>query len=507
MKARIATLVGALALGLSACPPPTNNPDSGTDGGGGGTSGPCTGGCGQNQKCDEKSHQCIDGCTVCDGGMCSGCDAGICVKNAANTFQCVPTTTSCNNAVCGAGQAACVGGTCSCLPFTRASKDSCASEGGICNGVYDPSLATGGTCDAPKIYEACRTVDCPSGTCASCPAGAACVSVYESLGNFCTRSCTATTQCDRGELCTGAVYSNFDVGCLPFGVLGSEFACAQKAPADAGVLADGGPGPDAGLVVFEVPASNTCLLRDDHGLPTQDVATGNCTYDFFRFSSQVISIATCKLPGGAGAGQTCKREASAATVALQCGTGFECALTRGDTGQCLKMCNAATPRWGYTPQPACGTDETCVNLYRLEDPNAVVGVCMKSCDVFSTTAGTCADVGAVHASCIPAPADGRSLVSSDGTGVCVPQKETVAALGEACAETDAFKGAACASGLVCRVAAGSTTATCAQPCDVSCAVASPPARCATEPNAACSAGKACQKVTTTTGANLGFCQQ
>ncbi|MBI3183915.1 MAG: hypothetical protein HYZ28_17395 [Myxococcales bacterium] len=487
MSSRIlAFTVGALVVCLG-CPPPPQVPDGGKEDGGPTTGlGPCTGGCGPLQICNEEKHQCEDGC--------GGCDAGVCTKNAAGQFQCVPQTTSCNGTQCAQGQAACVAGSCSCLPFTRASRDSCAAEGQVCREMFNPVTSSGGACDSPQLYEECKTQGCPSGNCASCAAGLICKQ------GFCLRPCTADAQCNRDEWCdtqSGA--------CWPQ----SFFVrpdCAQRFA-----------NPDGGSenIIGAVPVSNTCLLPTLVQRPGQnptvvyepgDAGTGNCTYSFFRFSNFLYTAANCKPPGTAARNAACKRDWSTGTQALQCGTGLECGFAAGGDGLCLRACNATDPRGGVTPQPACGTDESCVNLYRLEDTNAVVGVCLKKCDVFSATLGTCADYGAVKASCVPTPADGRALVTADGSGVCIPQKPTVAAAGQKCAEVDSLKGAACGSALVCMASNLSELPACERPCDVECGLTPAPARCSTEPNARCLDGKSCTRVTSTSGAILGFCR-
>jgi hypothetical protein len=159
----------------------------------------------------------------------------------------------------------------------------------------------------------------------------------------------------------------------------------------------------------------------------------------------------------------------------------------------LKVCNAARSRWGFIQQPACSPDEACVNLYRLEDPNSVVGVCMNQCNLFSATEASCADQGGAKVSCIPVPATGDQPLTLDGQGLCIPQQAAVASEGERCGETDPFQGAACASGLVC-FGSGDAVPTCTRPCDLR------------ESNAGCSGGQSCIRVTSDTTATLGLCR-
>jgi hypothetical protein len=149
-----------------------------------------------------------------------------------------------------------------------------------------------------------------------------------------------------------------------------------------------------------------------------------------------------------------------------------------------------------------------VNIYRYLDPNnnSTLGACMKTCNVFDSARFSCATYGTTPASCVPTTGTAGGLISFDGASLCIPQQATLAAPGAACPESNAFKGAACASAQLCTAGNNSASPTCIQVCDTSCAGVAPPARCAAQPNATCTGGKICQKVTTTTGATVGFCQ-
>ncbi|MFZ5468374.1 MAG: hypothetical protein ACOZIN_02955 [Myxococcota bacterium] len=492
MTLRIAAFVGALSFLFTACPPENNSSDGGDDGNGIVVGqGECTGGCGELQICDTQRRICVDGC--------GGCDGGVCTKNAAGQFQCVAQVTACNGATCSQGQAACVAGSCSCLPFSRASSDTCFSEGQQCSGYYNPVTLTGGTCTSPKTYQSCKTEGCPSGNCASCPAGNICEGVFTGLENLCLRTCQSNAECHSGEMCAGL--TDTTAGCLPSGVF-SQGDCW-----DYGAL------PDGGRELVSRPVGNRCLLgtiSQSNGAsvftPQETTPSANCQYEFFRFSNQLLAVATCRPAGTAAEGQPCRRDYAPGTTALQCGTGLECAQINGEDGVCMRMCNATPPRGGIRPQPACGADEACVNIFRQESPNSVAGVCMKSCDVFSATRGTCAAVGTTPASCVPTDPLGFVPVSTDGSGICVPQRAgSVAGVGQPCAETDSLKGATCASGLLC-LGANNSAPVCEQPCDLSCKGATPPGRCATQPNAHCPTGKTCSQITVGTGVTLGVCR-
>ncbi len=465
--------VFALAFLVSACPNPPERIDGGPDNKDGSTNilpeDKCSGGCAPNQRCDTVKRICVDAC--------GGCDAGICVKNSASSaFECITPVTQCMGNVCETGQIACLAGSCTCLGTNKAAQDSCAPEGKWCSGT---------TCATPKRYQQCRT------GLAACPTGHLCVPVFGDDLFICTKSCGPPSGgvCENGELCSAD-------GCLPSGLFRDQ-GCAQSVT-----------GADGGTKRLTVPVSNTCFRKDGMGNPTELTPTGNCTYQFFNFYNDgLYPSPTCRPPGAATLGQTCKQDFSAGAVATTCATGLECALTRGgDQGVCLKSCNAAPAYPGFVPTPSCAADEACTNIYRLEDQNAVLGVCTKKCNVFDPMKNTCANVGAAPAACVPTTADGKFVVSTDGSGVCIPQQVTTAAEGAPCNEQDSFKGASCGNAQICASPNVNSPAICFATCDTACDDAMPPARCATEPNATCTGGKKCTQVTSTTGAILGFCK-
>jgi hypothetical protein len=486
-----------LAFVLTACPTPAPNTDGGA--GGGNDSGnpmpeeTCSGGCGPNQVCDAKPQAdggparrvCVEACAANGGTPCTG--GKICAKGADGKFSCQATVTQCNGNTCEPGQVACIGSACSCLPTNRAAKDSCSVEGKWC---------VGSACVPPKALQ-----NCVPGTGAACPTGQLCSPVFCSSAKraagtcdpgeyVCSKQCGMLGGvCDRGDLCFGSD------GCLP-STFAQDQECMQLI-----TLADGGSQR------LTVPVSNKCLLKDTNGNPTEPSPTGNCTYQMLGFYDQGnVPFATCRPPGTAALGATCKQDYAPSAIATSCNSGMECALTRGgDQGVCLKMCNAAPTYPGFSPTPACDQDESCTNIYRLTDMNAVLGVCMKKCNVFDPVKSVCSPVGSAPASCVPTPADGKAAISTDGSGVCVPQQQTLAQVGMPCATQDSFKGATCASGQVCAALNLNEAPVCNEVCDTDCGNATPPARCATEPHANCAAGKKCTKVTSTSGATLGFC--
>jgi hypothetical protein len=490
---------GALACTLLACPPQKTPTDSGTefDAGNPPPREACSGGCAANQVCDQEKRICVDACGGCPND-------GTCVKIMEGVYECRDVVVACNGQVCERGQVACIGGGCACLSSARGSDDSCAPEGKWCEGTI---------CAPPKAFYQCT----PGNENAKCPTGYICDPVFGEDLAVCVKDCEATMGvCDRGEFCaqldTGA-------GCLPAGLFrGHE--CNQFVPVDGGFLTvDGGVSATCAgnvCVRLTVPVSNTCLLKDGNGaiIDQPGKGTGNCTYAMFKFWNEgFFPFDTCRPPGQAAEGQTCKLDFSAGAVATQCGTGLECVVTNGgDTGVCLRLCNANPPSRGFIPQPACNAGEACVNIYRYTDPNdnAVVGVCMKTCDVFDPVKATCAPIGTTPTSCIPTEPSGEVVLSSNGSGVCIPQQATVAGPHMACAETNPFRGASCGNAQMCVALSGDEVATCTPVCDLTCVPPADggvaPSRCATQPNATCAGGKSCRRVTTTTGAIVGFCR-
>jgi hypothetical protein len=494
---------GALACTLLGCPPATTATDSGTpefDAGNPPPRDACSGGCAANQICDVVARKCVDACGGCPNNA-------TCVKVMQGVYECRPSVVTCNGQVCERGQVACLAGACSCLSSARGSDDTCRSEGKWCGGQL---------CEGPKRFDECV----PGSETAKCPAGHICEPVFGDIA-LCMKDCQATMgQCDRGELCAGLDQQTMSAGCLPQGLFRDQ-ECNQHIPtADGGFeLVDGGTAPSCGTGVpcrrLTVTVGNTCLLKDGSGVITDQAGkgSGNCTYATFRFWNEgFYPLDTCRPPGQAQEGQPCKQDLSAGAIATQCATGLECAMTGGsDTGVCLRMCNANPPAPGFTPQPACGTGEACVNLFRYTDPNnnAVLGVCMKTCNVFTTGKSTCAPVGTQATSCVPTEASGEGVVTPNGDGVCIPQQTAIAQPGASCAQTDPFKGAACGDGQLCAALAADEVPTCVATCDLDCNPAdggTGPARCATQPNARCASGKTCRRVTSTTGAVVGFCR-
>lgn len=492
---------GALACTLLGCPQTNNPTDSGTpefDAGNPPPRDACSGGCAANQICDLEARKCVDACGGCPN------DA-TCVKVMEGVYECRSVVVTCNGQVCEKGQVACLGGACSCLSSARGSDDSCKGEGKWCGGQL---------CEGPKRYYQCI----PGSETAKCPTGHICDPVFGADMAICVKDCNATNGvCDRGELCAGL---DTGAGCLPQGLFRDQ-ECNQDIPTTDGgwLLVDGGTASTCGTGVdcqrLTVPVSNTCLLKDGNGVITDQPGkgTGNCTYATFRFWNEgFYPFDTCRPPGQATEGQPCKDDLSAGAVATQCATGLECAMTGGnDTGVCLRMCNANPPAPGFTPEPSCNADEACVNLFRYTDPNnnAVVGVCMKTCNVFNAMKNTCAPVGTQATSCVPTEASGEGIVTINGDGVCIPQQTAIAQPGADCAQTDPFKGAACGDGQLCAALSADEVATCTATCDLDCNPAdggTGPARCATEPNAHCAGGKTCRRVTSTTGSVLGFCR-
>lgn len=485
LRSLSAVSIAALALVLTACPPITPKPDGNDvafDAGNPPPRDACSGGCAGNQICNTATRTCVDAC--------GGCDGGTCVKIMEGVFQCRTAAVTCSGNFCDPGQVACLGGACACLSSLSGALDTCRAAGKWCNGA---------TCANPRSLQQCKQGDLSS----PCPSMFTCQPVFGDDLAVCTKTCMDDNQCQRGEICSM-------VGCLPSGLFRDQ-ECNQTKPArDGGFERD-----DAGAPLrLTVTVGNTCLLRSGAGVLTEPEGkgTGNCSYVIFQFwNDGVYPTETCRPPGVAAEGQACRDDFSAGTTATQCATGLQCTKTRGgDDGVCLRMCNAQPPALGFPPQPECGAAEACVNTLRYTDPNsnAVLGVCMKKCNVFDAARNTCANVGTSPSSCVPTEASGELVVSNNGEGICIPQRPLIAAVGATCLETDAFRGAACGSAQLCTSLDADRAASCTAVCDLDCNPTDGgpgPARCATGPSARCAAGTSCRRVTSTTGARVGFC--
>lgn len=489
-----AVLIPALSFVLTACPKPVDKPDGNDvefDGGNPPPRDACSGGCAENQVCDTARKTCVDGC--------GGCDGGTCVNMGDGTFMCRALAVACSGTQCEPGQVACLGGECACLSSLSGTLDTCRAVGKWCNGRL---------CQTSRAFEQCNP-----GQVAGCATGYSCIPLFAEDLAVCLKNCTVDVGCDVGEVCLS------QRACLPTGIFTGPTStpgnpqnqeCEQnKADGDGGFVFE-----DGGAVRVTVTVGNTCLLKSTAGEPIEPVGlgTGNCTYSIFKFWNQgVYPFSTCRPPGLATEGQACRDEAGRGTLATQCSSGLRCATTKGGIdGVCLRACNAQPPALGFSPQPECHSDEACVNSLRYTDPNsnAVLGVCMSKCNVFDPVKSACSNVGSTPASCVPTEASGELVLTTNGDGICAPQRAAISSTGTPCAETDAFKGAACASGHMCTSLDPDAKATCTAVCDLECnptdgGVA--PSRCATEPNAKCASGKTCRRVSSTTGARVGFC--
>lgn len=484
MNFRIAALLGALSVVLTACPPDNNGNDGGTDGGDGGPVipvGGCTGGCGPNEVCDEAQRKCVPGCNP-------GCSAGELCVNDNGTFECITPVTSCGGNICGEGQTACVSGNCSCLPAYVSPTDTCTAQGRICPDAYNPVTMNGGACEDPKLYEFClKPEECPDGNCGTCGAGQICDDQLFNSFSHCVRSCMDGTECGPDERC-------FNPGvCFPFSVT-ADGICSKPE-----TLADGG------VIKARANATDPCLLE---GQTANDTPTGTCSWIFFKGDTRSYAIDFCRSPGPVPEFGACKTDQMPLDLSNSCGTGLECMpVGEGNDGICLRICDARAEVRGAPT--GCNTGESCANIYRIEDFNTEVGVCLQDCSVFSTAPDYgCTALGSTPSSCVPTSPSGTQVVSTDGSGICIPQIANAAAEGQQCALTDPLEGAACQTGLVCTLIGGEANPRCVKPCDVGCipsADGGTPDRCDTEANATCGAGQECTRVTGTTGALVGYC--
>ncbi len=508
MHIRIAALCGALLLVLTACPDdPTPQPDGGDlDAGIIPPPGGCTGGCGPHQICDEELRRCVSACQP---------DCGpdeICVEQGG-AHVCEQKVTSCGGNTCGEGQAACVGDACTCLTFEEVAVDTCFAQGRLCSQPFNPVTLTGGSCEAPRVHQACN-LDCTGPECA-CENGGEC---YDLVGiPTCWRRCSddiGGPTCHPEEIC--AALTQTRSVCFPksvFTVTGTPPAGVLRPPGrqcyvPASVL------PDGGVVDWDrTAASDPCVITNSsNDIIEADVAnpTGTCSWLILQGPSGREVLTYCRNPGSIPEGGACPAGAFPSSIANSCAAGLEC-VPQGRDGQgvCAQICNARPTASGGPGSPGCDEGEACVNVHRMDDPAKVPGACMQTCDVFSTTHSAqdnygCADLGGVATACVPTGPLGNLRVTPNGEGLCLPRMPTVASVGQPCAETDAFRGAACDSGLVCLQVDGASIPTCQQPCDLECASATPPARCATQANATCSGTQTCTAVGTAS-ARLGFC--
>ncbi len=499
MRSRsLSVVVTALALVFTACPvtPTPEDAGPGFDAGNPPAKAACSGGCAEGQICDAELRTCVSACTNPTCGNNSQCR-----ETSPGVHECVENRFECGGNLCEPGETTCRAGACACQVSLTGGSDTCQINGEWCRN---------GACESPVQLEQCVV----GSTTARCPTGWTCNDQLFGGGTgVCLRTCTNENQCNRGEVCSS-------IGCLPARLFGADYACDQHvADGDGGLvlaeLADGGVG---GPIRRIVAAGNTCLVKSfSNGAAVVTDApgqgTGNCGYSFFRLWARGnYAYEICLPPGTANLNERCALDTSLGTVATQCNTGLTCVPThQGNEGLCRKTCNAQPPAFGYAQTPACNADEACVNYHRYQDPNSnsVLGACMKRCNVFSADAGTCADEGTTPASCVPTQATGELTLTLDGEGVCIPQHATTATLGQPCDEVDPFRGATCASGQMCTSAGdGNAEARCTAVCDLTCSPTdggTAPASCATRPNATCAGGKTCTRVTSSTGAFVGFC--
>jgi hypothetical protein len=485
MRFRLAALLTAL-LFTAGCPSNNGGPDGGEPDPDSGVVGTCTGGCGPTQVCNATTRQCEDAC--------GGCDGGTCVKIADNDFRCQAAVTLCGGKTCGPGQNACVNNVCSCSPGSRGAADSCAAEGKVCRSSYNLATNSGGTCEQPRRYEACKATNCPSGRCGVCPTGLNCQNVFSGFDTICLKPCSTNTDCLNGELCGS--FQEFPF-CLPASIFW-PIPCERDLP-------DGGRLEDGGRKFEEVGTASSCLVLNSDGVPSEASPTGNCTLEFLRGSERTIPLPSCRAPGAVVDGAACKRDFTAAS-ADQCGTGLECFEQEpGVGGKCHPLCNAALVPGGVAVEPACGSGKACANIHYQESRSSAPGVCLDRCNVygFNTLPSSCGS----GAACVPVDPAGTRWPTPDGTGLCISHRADVRTVGQPCSTSEPFKGAACQNGQLC-AAVGSPVPTCQQLCDVTCHPTdggTVPGRCAAQPSGRCPSGKSCSRATSTTGAVIGFC--
>lgn len=523
-------LCAALSLSLTACPDPEPTADAGVDAGPAPTPGTCAEDCQAWELCDEASRTCVPGCAECPslGACINGCPQGSTCTNNGGAFACVDNATTCGEGTCSEGQEACVDGNqnCTCLTSRSSSGDSCWGLNRSCEGLYNSVTGEGGECRLRSGYESCsRNTDCQSGL--------VCQGVFAApTPPFCLKSCTGNPgACSPGETCEMATLGAY---CLWSGAYigGGDNGCLGLVPE-----ADGGyvfiPNSNDGGVwdIERVTVSAKCVPKPA-GIGVTNFTTpvnpennsGTCHRRFIDVANDTpIMISNCEGPGQIAKYGSCVLDRTVDGGSEDCSAGLTCVPLAGadgfvgpqDRGICLDVCNAATPIDGVPASPTCAQPSTaCVNYQRQVDRLGVVGACAATCDVFSGAANFgCASqsVGGttVNFACVPVPPNGDSVVSADGSGVCLAPYTSgagaLAAEGAACAVTDAFQGASCASGLVCNPGTDGVTGTCRKACDLECSGANPPARCASLQNETCAANRTCTAVSSDPLVKVGLC--
>lgn len=497
---------GALLL-LTACPPTETDPDAGTDSGVPVT-GTCTEVCQGFEKCDLETRQCVPGCDQCDGtGVCvNGCPSGLTCTGDGTSFECQEVATTCNGVVCGPGQTACISGKCSCLTERASGGDTCGAQGKFCEALYNQVSDTGGNCRLPTLWEEClNNPGCGDGLLCS--------------GGLCQRPCGTggldpMGTCGPDEVCNASptlpdvcywsglfISSNRFEGCL--GLVPNS--------ADGGWVQNG----DGTYQTQAVPIATSCLPFQTVASPDNQI--GTCNPVTLRNVDSSFNYTNCKRPGSVALGGRCLLDDSSTSEPTTCGQGLTCVPRAGangfidaaDEGICAPVCNATAPIGDFDPAPSCAAGSACVNYRRETERLAVLGGCAETCNVFSADANFgCPTGGPVAYACVPVPPGGDTILSVDGSGVCLPTADltgSFASEGQSCAVTDPFQGASCASGLVCVPGAGQG-GNCQKPCDLECSGANPPARCASLQNATCSGGRTCTALSTDPRALTGTCQ-
>lgn len=511
--------LGACCFLLTACPETNTGPDAGPDAGPDPVVGTCAEACDPQERCDEASRTCVPGCTECEPGSTAcvqGCPQGRTCVNDGSAFSCVESSTSCGGNVCEAGQTTCLydGSNCSCLTFRASGGDSCAAQNRFCEGLYNDVTMTGGNCRPAALYEECAAT-------ANCGSGLVC------SGGLCLRPCgkpggtDPVGSCGRDEECIPQTTG------LDFCYWNGIFAGSSRDEGCVGIARDAQgefrQREDGGYVENYVPISFRCVPRAaTAGMPfttpvVPENLVGTCVPVTLRFADNSANYVNCKSPGDVPRFGRCRIDDSAGTEATTCGEGLICLPQAGanafvdnaDEGICLDVCNAALPIAGVPAEPSCGAGAVCVNYTREIDRLGVIGACTKSCDVFGGAPNFgCAPEGNVTFACVPVEPTGSSLVSQNGSGICVPPFDParpLAAAGQPCAVTDPFQGASCVSGLVCAPEAGGVSGTCRAPCDLECSGDSPPERCAQLSNATCAGTATCSPIDADPLQRTGVC--
>lgn len=262
---------------------------------------------------------------------------------------------------------------------------------------------TGYACQAADTGMACLTMVGAVDLCKFCEEGMECLSgncIHNDVYSWCTRSCTASSQCGTGYVCVqtqggGGVCAQDN----------ANFACTSQC--GAGMACP--PGYECN--------SGSCVPRGDPGDSCD--STGFCKPCNLCIRDGQTNLSTCRSCCTGGTGSYCS-----GCSATTCGSGTACTALLGTQE---KVCYPTT---GAALCQACNASTPCAQ-------------------------GTCYG-GRCHNSCNPGSPGTCQACNATGTsmGVCACTDE-MANVGQTCGTANGFP--TCRSGLVCAGTAGAKT--------------------------------------------------